>query len=374
MLRKLNPWIEESAVFDVARNLPELSTMAWWDWPESLRFRDPEALKTFQEEHKQAIEEFIAIQFFFDRQWKAIRAYANSKGVDIIGDMPIYVGGHSADVWSNQDLFELGPTGLPANVSGVPPDAFSETGQLWGSPLYKWSAHKAQNYDWWCQRMGRAMQLYDQTRIDHFRGFAGYWAVDGKAETAMGGSWCKGPGLELFTAIKAKLGAVPILAEDLGVITTDVVELRESIGAPGMVVLQFAWGGGPGNVHLPHNHYANCFVYPGTHDNETSVGWLKDSASKEDKEYLCQYLQTTGDDIAWDLLRACMNSVAATCIVMMQDVMRLDNTARMNTPGRAENNWMWRMGDSGVWAKLQKEAEDMKKIAEMSNRLHKQQG
>ncbi|GAX86418.1 hypothetical protein CEUSTIGMA_g13828.t1 [Chlamydomonas eustigma] len=141
-----------------------------------------------------------------------------------------------------------------------------------------------------------------------------------------------------------------------------------------MVVLQFAWGGGPGNVHLPHNHYANCFVYPGTHDNETSVGWFKDSASKEDKEYLCQYLQTTGDDIAWDLLRACMNSVAATCIVMMQDVMRLDNTARMNTPGRAENNWMWRMGDSGVWAKLQKEAEDMKKIAEMSNRLHKQQG
>eukprot|EP00195_Chlamydomonas_chlamydogama_P015568 CAMPEP_0202902880 /NCGR_PEP_ID=MMETSP1392-20130828/18588_1 /ASSEMBLY_ACC=CAM_ASM_000868 /TAXON_ID=225041 /ORGANISM="Chlamydomonas chlamydogama, Strain SAG 11-48b" /LENGTH=555 /DNA_ID=CAMNT_0049589739 /DNA_START=130 /DNA_END=1794 /DNA_ORIENTATION=- len=367
--RKANKWVEESAVFDVARNLPDLADKAWWDWPEPLRFRKSDALKKFKEEHKSAIEEYIALQFLFDRQWKAVRAYANSKGIKIIGDMPIYVGGHSADVWSNQKLFELGPTGAPANVSGVPPDAFSATGQLWGSPLYKWSEHRAQRFDWWVQRMGRALQLYDETRIDHFRGFAGYWAVDGKAETAMNGSWKKGPGIDLFNALKKALGGVPILAEDLGVITADVVALREAIGAPGMVVLQFAWGGGPTNVHLPHNHYENCFVYPGTHDNETTVGWFHGSSSEEDKRYIRQYLRTDGKDIAWDFIGAAMQSVARTSIFMMQDVMRLDNKARMNVPGVAANNWLWRMGDGEVWGRLKKEAEDLRRLAGFSNRL-----
>lgn len=367
--RKSNPWIEESAVFDVARNLPELSQSAWWDWPEDLRFRKGDAMRKFKEQHKVAIDEFIAIQFLFDRQWQALKAYANGKGIKIVGDMPIYVGGHSADVWSNQGLFELDPkTGVPALVSGVPPDAFSETGQLWGSPLYKWSAHKNERYAWWCQRMGRALKLYDETRIDHFRGFAGYWSVDGKAETAMGGHWVKGPGVELFDAMKAKLGSVPILAEDLGVITTDVVQLREAIGAPGMVVLQFAWGGGPANVHLPHQHYPNCFCYSGTHDNETTVGWWQNT-QEGDREYLKFYLKTDGNDIAWVMINAAMQSVANSAVLVMQDVMRLDNSARMNTPGKAAGNWGWRMGDSGVFERLANEAVALRRLAGLANRL-----
>ncbi|KAG2448360.1 hypothetical protein HYH02_006942 [Chlamydomonas schloesseri] len=369
--RKEHPWVEDSALFDVARNLPELSQLAWWQWPEPLRLRQKEALKEFREKNKEAIDEFIVIQYFFEKQWKAIRSYANGKGIKIIGDMPIYVGGHSADVWANRHLFELNEAGLPEQVSGVPPDAFSATGQLWGSPLYKWPAHKKEGFKWWTARMARTLELYDECRIDHFRGFAGYWSVDAKETTAMNGNWRQGPGLELFTAMKKALGAVPILAEDLGVITTDVVALRESIGAPGMVVLQFAWGGGPGNVHLPHNHYENCFVYPGTHDNETSVGWFRGSANDTDKAYIRSYLRTDGADIAWDFIRACMAAVPRTCVIMMQDVMRLDNTARMNTPGTAAGNWRWRMGDGNVWNSLKKEGEDLRKVAHDTNRLPK---
>eukprot|EP00197_Chlamydomonas_leiostraca_P012772 CAMPEP_0202858882 /NCGR_PEP_ID=MMETSP1391-20130828/1227_1 /ASSEMBLY_ACC=CAM_ASM_000867 /TAXON_ID=1034604 /ORGANISM="Chlamydomonas leiostraca, Strain SAG 11-49" /LENGTH=549 /DNA_ID=CAMNT_0049537853 /DNA_START=179 /DNA_END=1828 /DNA_ORIENTATION=+ len=367
--RRAHSWIEDSALFEVARNLPSLCDKAWWEWPEALRFRRAGELRQFKEANKVAIEQWVAIQFLFDTQWKAIRDYANARGVKIIGDMPIYVGGHSADVWANQRLFDLGPSGKPANVSGVPPDAFSATGQLWGSPLYKWGEHKRERFDWWCKRMGRALELYDETRIDHFRGFAGYWAIDGKEETAMGGSWKKGPGIELFAAMKAKLGKVPILAEDLGVITSDVVELREAIGAPGMVVLQFAWGGGPSNVHLPHMHYDNCFVYPGTHDNETAVGWFRGSANAQDKATIKAYLGSDGADIAWDFIRAGMFSAARTCIIMMQDIMRLDNSARMNTPGVAAGNWKWRIGEADIWGRLTREAADLRKLGDSSCRL-----
>ncbi|KAG2499911.1 hypothetical protein HYH03_002199 [Edaphochlamys debaryana] len=369
--RKSHAWVEDSALFDVARNLPDLSQLAWWEWPEPLRLRQPAALTEFKEQHKDAIDEFIAIQYLFDKQWMALRKYANDRGIKIIGDMPIYVGGHSADVWANRQLFELNEAGLPEQVSGVPPDAFSETGQLWGSPLYKWPAHKKQDFKWWTQRMARTLEMYDECRIDHFRGFAGYWSVAATEKTAMNGVWRQGPGEDLFRAMKRALGKVPILAEDLGVITTDVVALREGIGAPGMVVLQFAWGGGPTNVHLPHNHYENCFVYPGTHDNETTVGWFRGSATPTDKAYLTSYLHTRGDDIAWDFLRACMASVPKTCVMQMQDVMRLDNSARMNTPGVAAGNWRWRMGDGGVWERLKREGGDLRKLAEETNRLPK---
>ena len=193
--------------------------------------------------------------------------YATARGVKIVGDMPIYVGGNSADVWANAGLFELGPDRVPAKVSGVPPDAFSATGQLWGSPLYDWPAHEREGFAWWRRRVRMALTLSDEVRIDHFRGFAGYWSVAATEETAMVGEWRVGPGTRLFDALREEIGSVPILAEDLGVITPDVHELRNAIGAPGMVVLQFAWGGGPTNTHLPHNHYENCFAYPGTHDN-----------------------------------------------------------------------------------------------------------
>ncbi|GLC51147.1 4-alpha-glucanotransferase dpe1, chloroplastic/amyloplastic [Pleodorina starrii] len=367
--RSAHPWIEDSAAFDVARNLPELCMLAWWEWPEPLRLRQPAALQEFREQNKDAIDEFVAIQYFFEKQWKAVRSYANSRGIKIIGDMPIYVGGHSADVWSNRHLFELNEAGLPAEVSGVPPDAFSATGQLWGSPLYRWPAHKEEGYQWWTNRMARTLELYDECRIDHFRGFAGYWSVDARESTAMNGVWRQGPGLELFTAMTKALGAVPILAEDLGVITRDVVELREAIGAPGMVVLQFAWGGGPGNVHLPHNAYENCFVYPGTHDNETAVGWFRSSANETDRAYIRSYLRTDGSDIAWDFIRACMAAVPRTCVMMLQDVMRLDNSARMNTPGTAAGNWRWRVGDRDVWEGLRGAAADLRRLANDTNRL-----
>lgn len=225
--RRANPWVEDSALFDCLRKQPDLEGKAWWEWPADLRFRRDDALQAARAKHRRAIDEFAAVQFLFDRQWAALKAYANSRGVGIVGDMPIYVGGMSADVWANPGLFELDAKTLaPRAVSGVPPDAFSATGQLWGSPLYRWPAHAKEGYAWWASRMARHMQLFDETRVDHFRAFAGYWSVDARATTAMGGEWRKGPGKALFDALEKKLGKVPILAEDLGVITTDVVDLR----------------------------------------------------------------------------------------------------------------------------------------------------
>lgn len=359
--RSENPWVEDSALFYCLITFPaDTRNQGWWFWPEPIRKREPAALAAATQLHKDDIERFIALQFLFDRQWKAVKAYADSKSVKVVGDMPIYVGGQSADVWAHQELFELTPSGAPANVSGVPPDAFSETGQLWGSPLYDWPAHEREGYRWWAQRLGRSFQLYDETRIDHFRGFAGYWSVDAKAETAMGGAWKKGPGLGLFKSLSNQLGDVPIIAEDLGVITTDVNELRKAIGAPGMVVLQFAWGSGATNTHIPHNHYENSVCYPGTHDNETAVGWWKDSATPAEKAYIKKYLNVSGRDIAGDFMRESFKSVSRTSIVMLQDIMRLDNSARMNFPGTTTNNWGWRVGSGNVWSKLSKQAEEIK--------------
>ncbi|KAK9824025.1 hypothetical protein WJX72_007052 [[Myrmecia] bisecta] len=368
--RGQTPWVEDSALFYCLAQLHEgTKHMAWWTWPEPLRFREDKAIADARAQYKVGIERFIAKQFIFDRQWKAVKAYANSKGVRIMGDMPIYVGGQSADVWAYPELFALTESGAPAIVSGVPPDAFSETGQLWGSPLFDWKAQKKAQYKWWVQRLGRAFQLYDETRIDHFRGFAGYWAVDADAETAMDGVWKKGPGTDLFDELREKLGDVPIVAEDLGVITPDVVALREAIGAPGMVVLQFAWGGAPDNPHLPHNHYQNSVCYPGTHDNETAVGWFQDSAPKQDKVLIQRYMNSDGADIAWDFILECMKSVSQTSIFLMQDVLRLDNSARMNFPGTTGGNWAWRIGEAGIWAKLEKEAKDLRALAAITDRL-----
>eukprot|EP00208_Stichococcus_sp_RCC1054_P003340 CAMPEP_0206140558 /NCGR_PEP_ID=MMETSP1473-20131121/9760_1 /ASSEMBLY_ACC=CAM_ASM_001109 /TAXON_ID=1461547 /ORGANISM="Stichococcus sp, Strain RCC1054" /LENGTH=558 /DNA_ID=CAMNT_0053534735 /DNA_START=359 /DNA_END=2035 /DNA_ORIENTATION=- len=368
--RKANAWVEESALFYALTQAPDTANMAWWDWPEDLRKRDLKTVQAAREEHREVIELFVAEQFIFDKQWTAVKAYANSQGVNIVGDIPIYVGGQSADVWANQGLFELEASGAPKMVSGVPPDAFSETGQLWGSPLFKWEAHEKEGYKWWAQRLGRVFSMHNETRIDHFRGFAGYWAVKADAKTAMGGAWLKGPGRNLFDALTKQLGEVPIIAEDLGVITADVVALREDIGAPGMAVLQFAWGSGAANPHLPHNHYENCVVYPGTHDNSTCQGWWDEDASKDDKKNLKAYLgMSKVQDVPYKFIEVGMRSVARTTIFTMQDVMRLDNKARMNKPGRAEGNWAWRVGESSVWKKLKKEAAQLKTFAELFDRL-----
>lgn len=366
--RKKNSWVEDSALFDVIRRQPENVGLYWWHWEEPLRFRKSRALDEAKKKFAGEIDEFIVIQYLFDRQWKAVKEYANSKGVLVVGDMPIYVGGHSADVWANQGLFELSDTGAPGRVSGVPPDAFSDDGQLWGSPLYKWDAHRSERYKWWTARLARALELYDETRIDHFRAFAGYWAVDATAKTAVDGAWLKGPGKELFDAVEKGLGRLPLLAEDLGVITDDVTALRLAIGAPGMVVLQFAWGGGPGNVHLPHMHTESSFVYTGTHDNETTVGWYLGSANDTDKSYIKEYLGSDGSDIAWDFIKEAFKSVAKTAVMPLQDVLRLDNSARMNVPGRASGNWAWRLtGD--VAATLAPHTEPLRQIAYSTLRL-----
>ncbi|KAL3141911.1 4-alpha-glucanotransferase dpe1, chloroplastic/amyloplastic [Trebouxia sp. C0010 RCD-2024] len=363
--RSQNPWVEDSALFFCLIKLQEdTKEMGWWQWPLPIRKREPAALADATGRHKTDIERFIALQYLFDRQWKAVKAYANSKNVKIVGDMPIYVGAQSADVWAHQELFELDDSGAAVNVAGVPPDAFSETGQLWGNPLYDWPAHEREGYRWWAQRLGRSFQLYDETRVDHFRGFAGYWSVDAKAETAMGGVWKKGPGAGLFKSLNDQLGYVAIIAEDLGVITTDVNELRKAIGAPGMVVLQFAWGSGATNTHIPHNHYENSVCYPGTHDNETTVGWWNDSAQESEKEYIKRYLHTSGKDIAGDFMRESFKSVSKTSIVMLQDIMRLDNSARMNLPGSTTNNWSWRVGEGNVWKKLGKQGAEIKRWLE----------
>lgn len=367
---KDNAWCEDSALFHaLTHHKAETKDKAWWTWEGPLRSHDAQAVEEARKEFATEIKRFVALQYLFDRQWKAVKAYANGKEIKIVGDMPIYVGGQSADVWAYQDLFELSDTGSPVQVSGVPPDAFSDTGQLWGSPLYDWPAQKKANFKWWVQRMSRAMQLYDLTRIDHFRGFAGYWSVDAKAETAMDGNWRKGPGLDLFKCLEEELGEVPIIAEDLGVITKDVDDLRNGIGAPGMVVLQFAWGGGPTNIHLPHNHYENSICYPGTHDNETMVGWFKDSCTPREKACIQAYLNTDTCDVAWDMIRAAYQSVSQAAIFLLQDVMRLDNTARMNFPGTIKGNWAWRAGGSDIWEKLAPEAQALRKLASSFDRL-----
>ena len=275
---------------------------------------------------------------------------------------------HPLPAQANPQLWTLGKDGVAGAVSGTPPDAFSETGQLWGSPLYDWPAHEAEGYRWWASRLGRALALHDEIRIDHFRGLAGYWSVPGDAPTALSGCWKLGPGLSFFNGIKARLGVIPLVAEDLGVITADVVALREAIGAPGMAVLQFGWDGNPKNPHLPHNHYPNSFVYPGTHDNETMAGWVA-GASPVHRANFTAYLGSSGADPAWDAIRMCMLSSAWTVVVAMQDVLRLGNEARMNTPGVAAGNWAWRVGPAGCFAQLTDEATGLRKMAAQYDRL-----
>ena len=369
-----NPWVEESALFSALTERPELEGLAWWDWPAEIRDREPVTIAALRTEHARRIDVFIALQFLFDRFWSAVRGYANSRGIALVGDMPIYVGGQSADVWANRHLFELTEEGRPALVSGVPPDAFSSTGQLWGSPLYAWPAHDEEKYSWWIRRFRRSLDLYDETRVDHFRAFAGYWAVEATQETAMVGTWKRGPGAAIFVALEGAFGVVPILAEDLGVITADVIQLRDAIHAPGMLVLQFAWGGGPTNTHLLHNARENCFVYPGTHDNQTTVGWWQSNATDDEKHLIKRYfgMGADDDDIAGAFMRAAFGSVARTSVVTLQDVLRLDDSARMNTPGTTEGNWSWRLvGENAweVWRGLDGAAGELREMVRITDRL-----
>ncbi|XP_068637582.1 4-alpha-glucanotransferase, chloroplastic/amyloplastic [Aristolochia californica] len=363
---EISGWLEDAALFAAIDN--ELNTFTWHDWPEPLKNRHLAALEKVYQTHKDFIDVFVAQQFLFQRQWQKVRTYAQMKGIKIMGDMPIYVGYHSADVWANKKMFLLDRSGFPVLVSGVPPDAFSETGQLWDSPLYNWKAMEKDGFSWWIHRIKRALNLYDEFRIDHFRGLAGFWAVPAESKVAMVGNWKAGPRKTFFDAILRVVGKINIIAEDLGVITEDVVQLRKAIGAPGMAVLQFAFGSGPDNPHLPHNHEQDQVVYTGTHDNDTVVGWWENLVEKE-KSNVLKYLDINKEDISWEMIRASLSSVALTTIIPMQDILRLGSSARMNTPATQLGNWSWRIPCSTTFDKLGPEATKLRDILSMYGRL-----
>jgi 4-alpha-glucanotransferase len=332
-------WLNDYALFMALKDAHQGA--AWNTWPLELVQRQPEALETAGQQHKEAVAFHRFSQFLVDRQWNEVRRYANDRGVQIMGDIPIFVAYDSADVWANQDLFRLGSLGLPGEVTGVPPDAFTADGQLWGNPAYDWQRHDETGFTWWIERVRTTLQRVDLLRIDHFRGFAASWVVPADAETAAAGHWEPGPGRSIFDAIERALGQTPFIVEDLGLITPDVVDLREELGFPGMRVLQFAFGDGPENAYLPHNYDPVTVAYTGTHDNQTTVGWFR-SLDDRTRGNVQRYLARDGSDIAWDFIRMASSSVADRALMPLQDVMRLDDDARMNTPGRAHGNWGWR--------------------------------
>lgn len=333
-------WIDDFALFMAVKEA--FGGGSWEVWPEEFRKRKKDVLDKFRNQESGRIERITFRQFLFFKQWDALKKFANSKEIHIIGDIPIFISNDSADAWSHPELFHFDRQLKPKVVAGVPPDYFSPTGQLWGNPLYKWDEHRKQGYSWWIQRMKATLQLVDIVRLDHFRGFAGYWEIPFGMPTAEIGRWVKGPGAELFQAIRAALGDLPIIAEDLGVITPDVVALRETFDLPGMKVFQFAFSTDPLDPFLPHNYVHNCVAYTGTHDNDTAVGWYQ-TAPENERDFIRRYLGRSGEDIAWDMIRAVWSSVAVFALAPMQDFLSLGSEARMNLPGRASGNWTWRL-------------------------------
>ena len=332
-------WLDDFVLFMALEGAHD--NAHWWDWPQPLREREPAALAHARRELAVEIHFWQFVQWCFDTQWAALKAHANERGVFIMGDLPIFVAHHSADCWARPDLYDLDDDFMPAVVAGVPPDAFSDEGQRWGNPLYRWDRMAAEDYAWWVARVRRALSQADAFRIDHFRGFAAYWEVPATSPTATSGRWVPGPGKAVFDALAHALGPLPIVAEDLGVITPDVTALRDGCGFPGMRILQFAFGDDARNAYLPHHHTPASVVYTGTHDNDTSRGWWGTIAEHE-REFAGSYLAASARDVHWAMIRAALNSVANTAIVPMQDVLGLDGTHRMNQPGTPTGNWSWR--------------------------------
>jgi 4-alpha-glucanotransferase len=332
-------WLDDYALFMTLKDLH--GGAAWSSWAPELRSRQPAALAAARKEHAETVECHQFLQFLFFSQWAPLKAYANEREIKIIGDAPIFVAYDSADVWANPELFFLDADGNPTVGAGVPPDYFSATGQLWGNPLYRWDRMAQDGYAWWVSRLRAAFSQVDILRLDHFRGFAAYWEVPAGEATAMNGRWVKGPGPALFRRLEQELGSLPIIAEDLGLITPDVDALRVEFDFPGMKVLQFAFDGDPANIYLPHHHVPNCVVYTGTHDNDTTLGWYQ-GLTEAQCDVVRAYLGRDGSDIAWDLIRAAMMSVADMAVIPFQDVLRLGADARMNTPGLLGQNWGWR--------------------------------
>lgn len=332
-------WLNDHALFMAVKDAH--GGRAWTEWEEGIRLRQPEAVTRWTRDLTGEVRYHKFVQFQFRRQWQELKRYANERDVQSIGDIPIFVAHDSVDVWAHRHLFRLDDQGVPTVVAGVPPDPFSETGQLWGNPVYDWNAMAADGYAWWIDRVRAMRDVVDIVRIDHFRGFAAAWVVPAGDPTAAGGRWERGPGAAIFDAIRSALGDVPFIIEDLGVITPDVNALRDEMGFPGMKVLQFAFEDDPDNPYLPHNYTENVVVYTATHDNQTTIGWFQ-SRREAERHAVQRYIGSDGSDIAWDLIRLALASVADTAVLALQDVMRLGDEARMNTPGQPSGNWAWR--------------------------------
>lgn len=357
-------WLKDYALFMTVKRA--FDNACWTEWDEDIRLRKPEALKKYNKEYAYEIGFYYFQQYFFAKQWSELKKYANEKGIEIVGDIPIYVAFDSADSWANPELFQLDEENMPLGVAGCPPDAFSQEGQLWGNPLYDWSYHQETKFAWWMKRIAHCYELYDIVRIDHFRGFDEYWFVPYGDETARNGKWLPGPGMELFKTMKKKFPKAQVIAEDLGFLTPSVLKLLKDSGFPGMKVLQFAFGGDASNLYLPHNHIQNSVVYTGTHDNETTVGWY-DNLNDWTKGHVNQYLGIKdGSDINWVFIRVALSSVADVAIIPMQDYLGLGNEARINMPSSLGKNWEWRMKANACTDKL---AEKIKEMAIIYGRL-----
>jgi 4-alpha-glucanotransferase len=335
-------WLDDFALFMALKDAN--GGVAWNQWPELLRNRNPQALSESRQTLALPILQVMFKQFLFFQQWNMLRSYVHSKGIQIIGDIPIFVAMDSADAWSHPDLFFLDEMGKPTVVAGVPPDYFSRTGQLWGNPLYRWDVHKFTGYKWWIERIRATLATVDIVRIDHFRGFAGYWEIPGGATTAEHGRWAPGPGADLFHAIRAALGDLPIIAEDLGEITPDVIELRDIFGLPGMKILQFGFSG-PDNPFLPHLYTSNCVTYTGTHDNDTALGWYRTCPPNE-RDFFHRYMARDNRDVPGDMIRLIWGSVAVFALAPLQDFLGFGSEARMNFPGKVGGYWAWRMDEN----------------------------
>ena len=356
-------WLDDYALFMALKEAH--GGAAWNSWDTDLRTRKKRALAKFIGENDEAITRHKLWQWFFYAQWLNLKGYANARGIQIIGDIPIFIAYDSADAWANPELYYLDDDGNPEVVAGVPPDYFSKTGQRWGNPLYRWKKMAKRDFAWWVSRFRSCLDFYDLIRVDHFRGFESYWEIPAENDTAEHGRWVKGPGQALFDALERELGDLPIIAEDLGIITPEVEKLRDDTRLPGMKVLQFAFAGGGSDLYLPHNYSENFVVYTGTHDNDTTQGWY-DSAPTSERHFVRRYLARDDSAVVWELIRLASSSVARYAVVPLQDVLQLGSEARMNTPGEARGNWSWRFSEAQLESWIAPALADM---TEMYNRI-----
>ena len=356
-------WLNDFALFMALKEAHD--GLPWTAWESGVATRQPEAIMRAARALKSEVDKYRFHQFFFHRQWRQVRQHASDVGVQLIGDLPIYVAHDSVDVWLRPDLFQVDESGMPTHVAGVPPDYFSPTGQRWGNPLYRWERMQEENFDWWVRRFQAVLNRVDLVRFDHFLGLNRNWQIPAENQTAEQGTWHPVPGADLLRTLREALGGLPIIVEDLGLVTPEVEELRDQFSLPGMKILQFAFDSGPENESLPHHYPTNCVAYTGTHDNETARGWYE-NASESTRDHFRRYTGSDGSHAAWDMIRCIWESRADRAIAPMQDLLELNNDARMNVPGTSEGNWSWRMQEIHLSQEL---ADKMRALNETTDRL-----